>query len=198
MIWSFGGFVIIKTAIVNVVVTAALNQDFDLYELRKFKEILHDSEIYGGRVAYFKSSKMKGKVSIFPSGKMISVGTTSEKEAFHELEYTMKFLVKKGLAKPIRLRPIIQNIVVTADFGKNIMLGELSKICKIIYEPEQFPGGILRIEDPYKATILIFASGKTVITGVKSSHQIKPTIQKLANILKDTEKSEAEKDVGTS
>jgi len=174
----------IKTAIVNVVATAALNQELDLYELRKVREILHDSEIYGGRVAYFKSSTMEGKVSIFPSGKMISVGTTSEEKAFFELEYAMKFLVEKGLAKPTLLQPKIQNIVVTVDFGESINLEELAKNCKMIYEPEQFPGGILRIEEPYKATVLIFASGKAVVTGLKSSNQIKPTTQKLVNILK--------------
>lgn len=32
--------------------------------------------------------------------------------------------------------------------------------------------------------VLIFASGKSVITGLKSSKQIKPTIQKLENVIK--------------
>ena len=174
----------IKTAIVNVVATAALNQELDLYELREFKEILHDSEIYGGRVAYFKTSNMEGKVSIFSSGKMISVGTKSEEKAIYELEYAMNFLVGKGLVKPILLHPKIQNIVVTADFGERINLVEMPRSCKIIYEPEQFPAGILRIEEPYKATILIFASGKTVITGLKSSNQIKSVTQKIESTIK--------------
>ena len=177
----------VKTTVVNVVVTAALNQALDLDELGKFREILHDPDIYGGRVAYFKTSNMDGKVSIFSSGKMISVGTTSEKKAFCELEYTKKFLVEKGFTKPILLQPKIRNIVLTADLEKSINLEELSKKCKMIYEPEQFPSGILRIEEPYKATILIFASGKVVITGLKSSNQIKPAIRKLVNLLKTYE-----------
>ena len=74
-----------KVAIVNVVATANLNQEVDLFELAKCKGILHDSEIYGGRVAYFKSPKMEGKVSIFRSAKLISVGTKSEEGAFSEL-----------------------------------------------------------------------------------------------------------------
>lgn len=173
-----------KTTIVNVVATANLSQELDLDELGKFSEIIHDSEIYGGRAAYFKSSDMKGKVSFFASGKMISVGTTSEKEAFYELEHAQKFLVEKGFVKPILLEPKIQNIVVTADFGESVNLEELSKDCKMIYEPEQFQGGILRIEDPYKATILIFTSGKAVIAGLKSSSQIMPIIQRLADTIK--------------
>ena len=180
-----------KTAIVNVVATAALNQKLDLDELGKFREILHDSDVYGGRVAYFKLSDMKGKVSLFASGKMISVGTTSEKEAFYELKYAQKFLVEKGFMKPILLEPKIQNIVVTADIEESVNLEELSKNCRMIYEPEQFPSGILRIEEPFKATVLLFASGKAVITGLKSSNQIKPTIQKLLNILKHGDKANA-------
>jgi TATA-box binding protein (TBP) (component of TFIID and TFIIIB) len=71
-----------RTTIVNVVATADLNQEVDLFELANLKEIVYDSEIYGGRVAYFKLSDMEGKVSIFSSGKMISVGTKSDKTAF--------------------------------------------------------------------------------------------------------------------
>lgn len=64
----------VKTVIVNVVSTAHLQQKPDLHELEQFKEILHDTKIYGGTVAYFKGAPMEGKVFIFPSGKIISVG----------------------------------------------------------------------------------------------------------------------------
>ena len=173
----------IRTAIVNVVATAALNQRLDLDELGKFRDILHDAAIYGGRVAYFKSPNMSGKVSIFASGKMISVGTKSEKEAAHELECVKDFLVKKGFVKPTILRQKTQNIVVMINFGESINLEELAKNYGIIYEPEQFPGGILRIKEPYKTTVLVFASGKVIVSGLRSSNQIKPTIQKIVSIL---------------
>ena len=87
----------VETKIGNVVTTAAFNQKIDLAELGQFKEIFHDSDVYGGRVAYFKTKTMQGKVTIFTSGKMISVGTKSEDAAFHELEATKNFLVKKRL-----------------------------------------------------------------------------------------------------
>jgi transcription initiation factor TFIID TATA-box-binding protein len=174
----------IETKIVNVIATAALGQEIDFVKLRQFREIFHDSDVYGGRVAYFKTSGMKGKVSIFASGKMISVGTKSEEKAFNELEYAERFLVEKGFTKPTQLRPKIQNIVLTTDFGKGINLEALAINRGIIYEPEQFPGGILRIEEPYRACVLIFSSGKAVVTGLKASNQIKPTIKKLVNIAK--------------
>ena len=174
----------IKKSIVNVVATAALNQKLDLDKLGRFREILYDSDKYRGRVAYFKSPNMSGKVSIFASGKMISVGTKSEKEAAHELEYAKDFLVSKGFIKPTILKQKIRNIIVMVNFGKGINLEELANNYKMIYEPEQFSGGILRIEEPYKATVLVFASGKAIVAGLRSSNQIKPIIQKIVSIIK--------------
>jgi transcription initiation factor TFIID TATA-box-binding protein len=172
-----------KTEIVNVVATASINHQIDLDELGKSKEIFHDSEVYGGRVAYFKTAGMQGKVSIFLSGKMISVGTKSEAQAFKELEVAQQFLFKKGFAKRVKLQPETRNLVVTADFEKSVSLERLSETSKVIYEPEQFPGAMLRFSEPYKTTLLIFASGKVVITGLKSSAQIEPTIEKLTKLL---------------
>lgn len=175
----------VKTAIVNVVATATLNQDFplDLDELGRFKEIIHNPDVYSGRVAYLKSSNMQGKVSIFPSGNMISVGTRSEGKAAYELELAKEYLVTKGFVKPTTLKPKIQNIVVVADFGRNIDLEDLAIKHSLIYEPEQFPGGILRIKEPHSVTALLYASGKAVFTGLKSTNHIDPAVRKILKML---------------
>jgi TATA-box binding protein (TBP) (component of TFIID and TFIIIB) len=173
-----------KVSIVNVVATAGLGQEVDLDDLGKHREILHDPEIYGGRVAYFSSPNTKGKVSIFLSGKMMSVGTRSEAEAFRALECAKDFLVEKGYVKPIAFVKLIQNIVAVADFEENVNLERLAQDYKVIYEPEQFPGGIFRMEEPIKVTVLIYASGKAVIAGLKSSKDIEPLVQKLENVIK--------------
>jgi transcription initiation factor TFIID TATA-box-binding protein len=173
----------VEVKIVNVVATASIGQIVDFNELVKCKEIIYSTTTYGGRVAYFKTEKMQGKVSIFLSGKMISVGTKSESEAFSELAFVMKYLATEGLVKKVELSPKIQNLVIVADFGHQINLEDFSEKTSAIYEPEQFPGSILRIKEPFKASILIFASGKTVITGLKSSENIEPVIQKMTELL---------------
>ena len=73
--------------IVNVVSTATLDSPVDIEYLPQLfpNEAVHNEEIYGGRVAYFKSEAMQGKVTIFPSGKIISVGTRSIEDAIHPL-----------------------------------------------------------------------------------------------------------------
>jgi len=157
---------------VNVVATADLGQRVDLEELGKFKGILYDRDVYGGRVAYVKFGVMKGKVSVFFSGKMISVGTRSEEEAFRDLGCVKDFLVEKVFVRDVKLEPKVRNVVFMADLRRPIDLERLSVQQKLIYEPEQFPGAILRLHDPVKATILLFASGKAVISGLKARNQI--------------------------
>lgn len=168
-----------KASIVNVVATASIDQKLDFEVLRELQWIFHDSDVYGGRVAYLKMPGMQGKVTIFPSGKMISIGTKSEKGAYSELEMAEKYLVKKGYAKPVRLYPKTHNIVVKTDFDGSVDLEKLALDPSVTYEPEQFPGAIIRTETPFHASILMFASGKAIITGLKSSKQILPTVQSL-------------------
>jgi transcription initiation factor TFIID TATA-box-binding protein len=46
------------------------------------------------------------------------------------------------------------------------------------YEPEQFPGLVMRVKDP-KAAALIFSSGKVVCTGTKSPTDAKLVISRI-------------------
>jgi len=174
----------INVRIVNVIATTSVCQKLNLKDLKNYPDISYDSETYRGMVAYLKTKSMQGKVSIFSSGKLISIGTRSEKQAFSELEYAKDFLIKKGHAKPVETDFVTQNLVVIADFHDSLNLERLSEENRnAIYEPEQFPGAILRLATPFKATVLIFASGKTVITGLKSLAEIEPTIQLLKQII---------------
>ena len=174
-----------KSEIVNVVAAAALNQRVDFEELSHFKEISYDSNVYGGHVAYFKTTTMQGKVSIFTSGKMISVGTKSEQAASKELEAAKDFFVKKGLISDVVLEPKVRNLVVCVDFGKQVNLEDFALREHVIYEPEQFPAGILRMLEPCKASVLIFSSGKLVVTGLTSTNHIEPIIEKVKRLLKE-------------
>jgi len=168
--------------IVNVVATASLDQPVDLELLRKQfpKHILWDQDIYGGRVAYYKTKDMEGKVSIFWSGKLISVGTKSVEKAFQELKQTAK-----ALNANLKTMPKVQNIVATATL-EQVDIDEMVKKLQeneniVIYEPEQFPGAILKlpINGKTKATVLLFSSGKLVCTGLTKIDQIKEAIKKV-------------------
>ena len=55
-----------------------------------------------------------------------------------------------------------------------------------MYEPEQFPGVIYRMEDP-KTVILIFSSGKLVCTGAKKEEEVNQAVMKLRQELDEND-----------
>jgi transcription initiation factor TFIID TATA-box-binding protein len=73
----------------------------------------------------------------------------------------------------------IENVVASASLNVPIKLEKLvSNLDGIEYEPEQFPGLVMRLKDP-KAAALIFSSGKIVCTGAKSPKDAKLVIAKI-------------------
>ena len=65
----------------------------------------------------------------------------------------------------------VQNIVSSADLGQSLNLNALAiglGLEHVEYEPEQFPGLVYRLDEP-EVVILLFGSGKIVITGGKSA-----------------------------
>ncbi len=55
-----------------------------------------------------------------------------------------------------------------------------------MYEPEQFPGLIHRMSDPH-VVLLIFSSGKMVITGAKREEEVYEAVRKIYLKLKELE-----------
>jgi len=78
----------------------------------------------------------------------------------------------------------IQNIVATASLGKPIPLTKLARTQpNTEYNPETFPGLVLRIKEP-KSAVLVFSSGNLVCTGTKSIMQVKKVIDAVIKQLK--------------
>jgi transcription initiation factor TFIID TATA-box-binding protein len=55
-----------------------------------------------------------------------------------------------------------------------------------MYEPEQFPGLIYRMNDP-KVVILVFSSGNLVCTGAKKEEEVDVAVTKLQETLEKKE-----------
>ncbi len=73
----------------------------------------------------------------------------------------------------------VQNIVATTSLGKPISLTKLARSqSNTEYNPEQFPGLVLRIKKP-KSAVLVFSSGNLVCTGTKSIAQVKEVINQV-------------------
>ncbi len=54
-----------------------------------------------------------------------------------------------------------------------------------MYEPEQFPGLIYRMDKP-RVVLLIFSSGKMVITGAKREEEVAEAVNTIYEILKES------------
>jgi transcription initiation factor TFIID TATA-box-binding protein len=176
-----------KLAIVNVVATAELKQPVDLNKLVFVDGFLYDTAIY--KCAYLKDNKTRAKVAIFSTGKMICVGSKNFEDAKHDLVHAAKRITKLHLVKPTKINVKLQNIVATGEIGKPIDIEELyTKLPNVIYEPEQFPGAIYYAKELEGASILIFASGKVVIAGLRAERLLevaRKVLSKLGEIVPD-------------
>ena len=78
----------------------------------------------------------------------------------------------------------VQNIVATTSLGKPISLTKLARTqSNTEYNPETFPGLILRVKKP-KSAVLVFTSGNLVCTGTKSVGQVKQVIEQVVKQLR--------------
>jgi len=79
----------------------------------------------------------------------------------------------------------IVNIVASTYLNHDIPLIKLAeKLPNTEYNPEQFPGLVMRIKEP-KTSALIFGSGKVVCTGARSMNKLRESIKQ---IVKNVEK----------
>ena len=78
----------------------------------------------------------------------------------------------------------IVNIVVSTSLEHDIPLEKMAAtLSNTEYNPEQFPGLVIRIKDP-KTSALIFSSGKVVCTGARSMEKVHESIKKIIKSLK--------------
>ena len=77
----------------------------------------------------------------------------------------------------------ITNIVVSSSLEHDVPLEKMAAtLPNTEYNPEQFPGLVLRIDKPV-STALIFSSGKIVSTGTTSLEDVKRSIARLIEIV---------------
>ena len=135
----------------------------------------------------FRLKKPKSCVLIFNNGKMVCTGAKSEEESFRVVERVINQLRNAKIISTGEFEFEIQNIVASIDLGDvsidiERLVYEIGR--GIMYEPEQFPGAIYRMDDP-KVVFLIFSSGKLVCAGAKKEEEIYRAVDKLVLTLKE-------------
>ena len=168
----------------NVVAIATLNQKVDLNAVVKgYPEAEYRPDRFPGLV--FRLKRPKTGTLIFGSGKMVCTGAKSRKESLSAIMNVVKELKKCGIIIPSNPSVEVVNIVASASLGGTVDLEKtVSTLRKTMYEPEQFPGLIYRMDEP-KVVILVFASGSLVCTGAKKEQDVFDAVHKLHVILEE-------------
>ena len=102
-----------------------------------------------------------------------------------------KELKKGGIIIPGKPEIKITNIVASGSLGVPV---DLEVLCErahrvgesVMYEPEQFPGLIYRMESP-KVVFLIFSAGRIVCVGAKKEEEIYEGVENLRRRLEEME-----------
>jgi len=171
-------------SIVNVVVSATIEQRLDLKEItKKFRDVEWNPEQFPGAV--FRLKNPKTATLLFRSGKMICTGGKSEELARKAISNVVQKLRKGGIKIKKDATVTIQNIVASINLGGRVHLEEVARrLPRSMYEPEQFPGLIHRMLDP-KTVILIFSSGKLVCVGGKTEKDVYRSVNQIHNLLEE-------------
>ncbi|CAK9807429.1 TATA-box-binding protein [Anthophora quadrimaculata] len=171
----------------NIVSTVNLNCKLDL---KKIALHARNAEYNPKRFAavIMRIREPRTTALIFSSGKMVCTGAKSEEDSRLAARKYARIIQKLGFpAKFLDFK--IQNMVGSCDVKFPIRLeglvlthGQFSS-----YEPELFPGLIYRMVKP-RIVLLIFVSGKVVLTGAKVRQEIYEAFDNIYPILKSFKK----------
>jgi transcription initiation factor TFIID TATA-box-binding protein len=171
-------------SIENVVVLANLKRRIDLDRLAgELPYAEYRPELFPGLVLRLREPRIGAL--LFSSGKMICTGAKSEVEAKRAAMKVVEELRERGVE--IDEEPEIRttNIVASGSVGGRIDLEKTARtLPRTIYETEQFPGLIYRMDDP-KVVMLLFATGKFVCTGATMESEVHRALSKLKGILEE-------------
>lgn len=145
----------------------------DLMNSRDLPEQDYEPEIYPG--FKFKLEEDKPTILLFASGKYHITGATS----IDELQGTnraLKDFIESELGIEVNSvsSPDVRNLVYVINYGRELDLNELSialGIEDVEYNPEKHPS--LHYSPKKGGHLMVFRSGKIILTGVKSSDEAK-------------------------
>ena len=171
----------------NVVATASFNQPLDIDAIAKaFPHVEYRPQVFPGLP--FRLKKPKTCTLLFNSGKMVCTGAKSEREARRAILKVARELKAAGIIIIGKPEIKIQNVVASGSLGDPVDLEGLCERARVggslMYELEQFPGAIYRMESP-SVVFLIFSTGKIVCVGAKKEEEVYEAMENLRRRLKE-------------
>jgi transcription initiation factor TFIID TATA-box-binding protein len=170
--------------VVNVVASTKADRQIDIELLAtKMPHSIYEPENFPGLI--HRRCDPKASIIVFSTGKIVSIGSMSEKTAKESIIVTISEIMSIQREKITVKRITIENVVAISNIGCEIDIEKAVVNCgiKAIYEPEKFPGVIYRVRNNLVA--LIFKSGKIISVGSKSEDEARSIIHLTYKILKE-------------
>ena len=157
----------------------------DMDEAAKILGAQYDPEQFPGLI--YNIPNPRSAMLLFENGKSVSTGVKKTEDLDLAFDAFCRKLNDSGLI--VRKDPEIQisNFVVSVDLGEPLNLDETTRSLpafKVEYDPSSFPGIIYHINSP-RAVVLMFKSGKLIITGAKSKEDVKKIVEDIVKELND-------------
>ena len=171
------------------IVSVVLSIDFNLeLDLRHLYESLDAQDVeYNPEVNHWLKTRFGPEdtyVAFYQSGKAMIAGADSVTEA-EELADRVVEETRKAVDSVDESNRRIENIVCTYSLDRRVSLEKLAVAIgfeNMEYEPEQFPALVYRKED---YVILVFASGKIVVTGLTDIDEIATAVADFAACIQE-------------
>ncbi len=165
----------------NIVATSTIASRLNLIDVLKALDdgSTYEPETFPGLVYHIKDPKTA--TLIFSSGKLVCTGAKSVPESHRAIGMVLDRLMGAGFEVDEHPSIVVQNIVATSDLKTTLNLNNLAitlGLENVEYEPEQFPGLVYRVRDP-KVVVLMFSSGKIVLTGAKTEGDLYLALEKI-------------------
>ncbi|KAL7550316.1 hypothetical protein ACHAWF_013555 [Thalassiosira exigua] len=178
---GFGGSLLIR--IQNMSASADLGVRLDLKQIALR---CRNTEFNPRRFAavIMRLREPRATALVFASGKLIITGTKSSHNSSLATKKIAYILERVGFQPASYINFKVQNIVGTVDVGFPVRLEGVAFARPTFssYEPELFPGLIYRLVQP-RVVLLIFVSGKVVVTGAKTEEMMVEGLKKVYPVL---------------
>ena len=170
--------------ITNIVSSVSLKTKIDLDLLaEKYQEVERNVNNFPG--VRIRFTKPKCTALLYENGEMIITGLKKSEFVPMVIKKVVTNLKSNDILVPEEPSFRIVNMAVSGHLKKRIDLDLASVVLeRTIYEPEVFPGMVLRMDEPHKCVFLCFTNGKFVVTGLTRKDHIKESVITLGNLIK--------------
>lgn len=166
----------------NIVATFSLDTKLDLdFLVQRMRNVEYNKRKISAIV--MRRRNPKTTALIFESGKVVVTGARSEfesKMAARKFARCVQRVYPNVKCKDYHIENVVSNF--EAPFAVNLNLIVEQNELDASYEPEIFPGLKYQMQEP-KCMCLVFVAGKVVITGLKSTDDIKTAFENIYAVL---------------